>query len=190
MLSCAPCRYVSHEIRTPMNILSMGIDLIENDLKAGKILATTVMTVEEMKGTTRAVLRILNDLLLYEKMHSQEMVLEITLVSPIVFLYSIARPFQLHARQAGLDLRILNESSNDLEELRDIRISIDSNKLGQAVSNFISNVLFFCFLWVIKVYVGIKIYSTWFCCDRLHSSFKISASHEFPFAAHIICGIA
>ena len=128
-----------------MNILSMGIDLVENDLKAGKVLASTITTMDEMKGTTRAVLRILNDLLLYEKMHSHEMVLEFTIISPIAFLNAIVHPFHLQARRAGLDLRVLSPSSNDLEELRRIKISVDTNKLGQAIANFISNVMIFIY---------------------------------------------
>ena len=119
----------------------MGIDLVENDLKTGRILTSTLTTMEEMKGTTTVVLRILNDLLLYEKMHSHEMVLEFSKVAPIPFLNTIVSPFYLQARRSGVDLRVLSPDSNDLEQLRRIRISIDTNKLGQAIANFVSNVM-------------------------------------------------
>jgi signal transduction histidine kinase len=126
-----------------MNILSMGIDLVETDLKENSITALTVTTVEEIKSTTKSVLRILNDLLLYEKLHSGEMELEKTPCCPVHFLVDVLRPFSLQARQAAVELTVLHPFKNNLDELDLVTVDIDVNKMGQAVSNFVSNAIKF-----------------------------------------------
>lgn len=136
-------RYVSHEIRTPMNILAMGLDLIEGDIKRRTINAATVDTLQEVKGTTRTVLRILNDLLLFEKLDSGEMELDKSVVSPVEFLKALLRPFGLQARQASIAFEVLSPVRNDLDELDRVVMDVDVVKLGQAVSNFVSNALKF-----------------------------------------------
>jgi signal transduction histidine kinase len=73
-------RYISHEIRTPLNTVSMGIELARKQLKEGNIQDTADILHDVEESCVTAV-KILNDILLYDKIEDGLMELEKSVIS-------------------------------------------------------------------------------------------------------------
>jgi signal transduction histidine kinase len=132
-------RYISHEIRTPVNIINIGIELIEKDVLANRINKDTIINVKDTRATVKNVLRILNDLLAFEKLASSEMQLDLKSVPLVDFVKNLISPFNIKARRGRVNLLAFDPDANDLEYLSSVRIRVDVSKFGQALANLISN---------------------------------------------------
>ena len=59
-------RYISHEVRTPLNIISLGLDLLEDELKeddSNELNADYVASVQQVQDSCRVAVGIMNDLI-------------------------------------------------------------------------------------------------------------------------------
>ena len=59
-------RYISHEVRTPLNIISLGLDLLEDELKeddSNELNVDYVASVQQVQDSCRVAVGIMNDLI-------------------------------------------------------------------------------------------------------------------------------
>jgi len=63
-------RYISHEIRTPLNTVSIGIELVMEQLRDGHSLQEIMGLIEDVKVSGETAGDILNSLLDYDKIES------------------------------------------------------------------------------------------------------------------------
>ena len=138
-------RYISHEMRTPINIASVGLLMHEKYLQENGFLDDdSSELLGDIKSAVVIALDTLNDVLNYEKLYSNLMVLERTIEKPIEFILSAIRIFQVTAQNNGVNLILPTETDGaQLEFLKDKRFSVDVCKMGQVLRNFISNALKF-----------------------------------------------
>ena len=124
---------MSHEIRTPMNgVLVMAELLASSDLPVRQRRYAEVIA---RSGT--ALLAIINDILDFAKVEAGKLDLERVPVSPAEVADTVIMLFAERARAAGLDLAA--EIAPDVPRA----ILGDPVRLGQVVSNFVSNALKF-----------------------------------------------
>jgi signal transduction histidine kinase/ActR/RegA family two-component response regulator len=133
-------RYISHEIRTPLNVSTVGVAIMEDILKSRDMLSGEVSEIlEQTKQALTISTEILNDMLTFEKLNANAMVLEQTLERPVDFVLSAAGLFEFQARDKGVRLQLPLSSSH----LRDTFIFVDTYKMSQVVRNLVSNALKF-----------------------------------------------
>jgi signal transduction histidine kinase len=133
-------RYISHEIRTPLNVSTVGVAILDDFLQSKKLVHGDIgEIVEQTKQALTISTEILNDMLTFEKLSANAMVLEQTLEPPIAFLHAAAGLFEFQARSKGVNLHlpVLDPA------LGDSFIFIDTYKMSQVIRNLISNALKF-----------------------------------------------
>ena len=100
-------RYVSHEIRTPLNIALLGLsyltDLISNkDVGAhtGNQFCTTqcLPVIQDIEVACNEAVDVLNDLLTYDKLESDTLVLDRSDVSVVALVEEVVRAFRVQVR--------------------------------------------------------------------------------------------
>ncbi|MGT2481868.1 ATP-binding protein [Methylobacterium oryzae CBMB20] len=124
---------MSHEIRTPMNgVLVMAELLAGSDLPARQRRYAEVIA-----RSGRSLLAIINDILDFAKVEAGKLELERVPVSPAELADTAVTLFAERARAAGLDLAA--EVGPEVPRA----ILGDPVRLGQVVSNFVSNALKF-----------------------------------------------
>lgn len=129
-------RYVSHEIRTPLNIVNMGLNLLNKTINSFGNEEARELISDMQKSSTVAV-EILNDLLTYEKIESNLLVLELKEVHIYEIIYNTVQFFRIQAQSSNIEL------SYQLSLLRGIYVMADSSKLTQVIRNLLSNALKF-----------------------------------------------
>lgn len=106
-------------------------------------------------SSTSTAIRILNDLLNYDKIKSTGLQLDVELFDPWSMIQSVAGGFQVQAREKGVNLRldlelvdndfhaIGNDGNNYQELMESLVVNGDRLKLEQVARNLISNALKF-----------------------------------------------
>ena len=136
-------RSVSHEIRTPLNIVLMGLKLLKVEISREDFNEEPVSTlIEDIESSCDISIRILSDLLDYEKLESGIMDIEKSEMILWPFVLDVIKPFRIQARQLGVELICWNHEEA-LAELGSCTIEGDKHKLGQIIRNFVSNALKF-----------------------------------------------
>ncbi|WP_457108263.1 ATP-binding protein [Methylobacterium sp. P5_C11] len=124
---------MSHEIRTPMNgVLVMAELLASSDLPVRQRRYAEVIA-----RSGKSLLAIINDILDFAKIEAGKLDLESVPVNPAEIADTVVTLFAERARSAGLDL------AADLAPAVPRLILGDPVRLGQVVSNFVSNALKF-----------------------------------------------
>ena len=134
-------RYISHEIRTPLNIVVLGLGVVNKKLIKlfhNDTSNECIKTIEETQASCAIAVSILNDMLLYDKVESGALKLDILNVSPWSLLKDAVQPFflQAHAVDVVLMLQMTTPHFN-------CTIQVDSHKLHQVIGNLVSNALKF-----------------------------------------------
>lgn len=148
-------RYVSHEIRTPLNIVSMGLQLLSTGLASpgGPDLSVLGDIVGDMQKSSREAVKILDQLLMYEKIDGNLFILNSTNVSVLAFLARNVRSFEVQAAAERKELKMAVDDprlERVLESLVEEGLStcspfmlVDDFRLSQVLRNFVSNGLKF-----------------------------------------------
>ena len=90
-------RYVSHEIRTPLNTISLGLRLLSRHIKS-KSYQLSLTCVKEIELSTQIALDVVNDMLICDKIQSQNLVLEKVFVKPLEFCRDAVKPMLIQVR--------------------------------------------------------------------------------------------
>ena len=79
-------RYISHEIRNPLNVVSLGLEVVENDLKHHGDSHVRLEVIQDTKHSCDIALCSLNDMLTADKIQSGFLALEKKSVSFYTFI--------------------------------------------------------------------------------------------------------
>lgn len=141
-------RYISHEIRTPLNTVFLGLEFVTSALKkiptqrGDNSVQPVIDTVDDIYSSCEIAMSILNDLLTFDKMEGGKMNLELEYVNCCDYMGSLAKPFNVNARDKQIAFSInLEDVSSDFE--KNAYVKVDHSKMGQVVRNLISNALKF-----------------------------------------------
>ena len=87
-------RYISHEIRTPLNTTFLGMNVLKKELKAEfkNKPHRCFKTLQETQVSCDIAVSILNDMLLYDKVESGLLKLELESISPWSFFKAAVEP--------------------------------------------------------------------------------------------------
>ena len=88
-------RYISHEIRTPLNTVGMGLQVLKEELTVCGAHADVLRTVTNIENCCEIAVDILNDLLVFDKLDSGILKLELERLNVFDFLTETIHPFFL-----------------------------------------------------------------------------------------------
>jgi signal transduction histidine kinase len=99
-------RYISHEIRTPLNAVSLGLQVLEKDLRGSLQEADKdrLETLVDASSACAAAIGILSDLLNYDKIEGGKMTLELKQVPAFDIISKALSLFAGQARHKGVEL--------------------------------------------------------------------------------------
>jgi PAS domain S-box-containing protein len=124
---------VSHEIRNPMNAILVTTDLlVETELTAKQ-----TEYLHMMKTSAHSLLRVINDLLDFSKIEAGKLTLDAIPFNLDDRFGRVLKPQALRAHQKGLELACALDP-----KVPDILIG-DPNRLGQIITNLVSNAVKF-----------------------------------------------
>jgi signal transduction histidine kinase len=163
-------RYMGHEMRSPLNVIMSGLKLLQTDvskLQSPEERAGLMDTVASMQQESDDLLKILNDLLLLEKMESAAFSIEEKMV-PCADLLATVEKYGVAAREKGIDFSVqclvgqqpvetaaamVEEGQIDIEhggaeEIKEpdptaLSLCVDELKIGQVLRNLVTNAIKF-----------------------------------------------
>ena len=150
-------RYVSHEIRTPLNTTFLGLEFINSSLEQlsgrpffkgnrailpglAREITPILDTVGDIRSSCEIALGILNELLMFDKMATGKMNLDLEEINARDYFSTVTQPFHVNARQSEVAFTMDCEMGVPWKHAT---IEVDVNKMGQVVRNLISNALKF-----------------------------------------------
>ena len=88
-------RYISHEVRTPLNTAIMGLHVLAEEMNRNKYINhDTLDTLNDIKNACDVSVNVLNELLIFDKLESGNLMLEMTRFPVMPFIEEVVRPFQ------------------------------------------------------------------------------------------------
>eukprot|EP00607_Mallomonas_marina_P010339 CAMPEP_0182422232 /NCGR_PEP_ID=MMETSP1167-20130531/7852_1 /TAXON_ID=2988 /ORGANISM="Mallomonas Sp, Strain CCMP3275" /LENGTH=769 /DNA_ID=CAMNT_0024600093 /DNA_START=268 /DNA_END=2577 /DNA_ORIENTATION=- len=133
-------RYISHEIRTPLNTVKMGLEVLKQDIIVQKTPRELIRTMDDIKQSCAAALEVVNDFLLFDKIVSSKLELELNPLNIVKLVNTSVQPFFIQARRCRTTLSIVNEIGDSKFVGH---ILGDKHKLTQVLRNMLSNALKF-----------------------------------------------
>jgi signal transduction histidine kinase len=92
-------RYISQEIRTPLNTVKMGLEVLKQDIedtRSKKHNDTSYLrTVKDIRDSCDAALEVVNDFLLFDKIVSNKLSLDICPLELIDLVKTVTKTFQI-----------------------------------------------------------------------------------------------
>ena len=86
-------RLASHEMRTPLNAVTMGLELLEEELEELGACDKIHGTLRDVKASCKASVDVLNELLLFEKMEAGITKMETAMVQALSVFQAAIEPF-------------------------------------------------------------------------------------------------
>lgn len=140
-------RYISHEIRTPLNTVSVGLDYMNVEVDTLQaVVGTEKMRNlrESLSGIVehcRSALRILDDLLTFDKLEGGKLVVEFENLHPLEYLVDAWRYFAVQAQQKNIQYTF--PEIVDFPWASTFVVRVDKYKFANALRNLISNAIKF-----------------------------------------------
>ena len=137
--------HISHEIRTPMNTIICGLKYLHN-----KLIKTNVNNDEkeyiqilnEIILSGDDAVEVLNEMLTYDKIENNSLLLDLTTFPLCIFLDRIIYPFNIQAKESDIELKVIY--SEEIITLNyELCLYADRSKITQVIRNLISNSLKF-----------------------------------------------
>jgi signal transduction histidine kinase len=101
-------------------------------------------TTSLIKGSCTVALETLNDMLTFDKIDENKLVLELEPVNPYNLVNEVMKPFQINAKDAGVSLSLqCAEAENNFIDSSDRDVNVDKFKINQVLRNLLSNALKF-----------------------------------------------
>lgn len=123
---------ISHDIKTPLTIINAYLDAIRDGLCPD--MDAVVEYTEVMKANTDKMTRLVEDLLLHALKELGQISVNLTEQYSQTIFQSIIKPIAHHIRTTGV---LFNEP----QQIPNVLIHVDANRLEQVISNLISNAL-------------------------------------------------
>jgi CheY-like chemotaxis protein len=129
-------RHISHEIRTPLNIVASGLELL---LKFRESLTAEMLDIVfDVKQACGVAIETLNEVLTYEKVDGNLLVLEKGPEDILLLLQSVFRMFQVQAKALNISMAL--DIGSDISS---VIVNVDAPKIAQVIRNLMSNALKF-----------------------------------------------
>ena len=156
-------RYISHEMRTPLNAAHLGLKILEKSLNSyeGPRQVEHLELVREVGTACEMAVTILNDLLNYDKLEDETLIIEPSKVVASDYILQSITIFARQAQDKGVAIlfdidesfyqelagkkfqrEIRRGNINEYLHLDD-RINVDVHKMNQVIRNVISNAIKF-----------------------------------------------
>ena len=136
-------RYISHEIRTPLNTTFLGLEFVNTSLdqlsgrpffKGNRAILpglkreiTPILeTVGDIRSSCEIALSILNELLMFDKITTGKMNLDLEQINARQYISSVIQPFHVNARQSDVAFTMDCEMGVPWKHLS---IEVDVNKV-------------------------------------------------------------
>jgi signal transduction histidine kinase len=127
-----------------LTIFVQLLDDLLNIFNQSKNLTDSILeTACLVKDSCNVALETLNDMLTFDKIDENMLVVEISDVDPLQMVTESVKPFQINARDAGVQLSILNRMDIPEETDTTFLIKADRFKINQVLRNLLSNGLKF-----------------------------------------------
>ena len=98
-------KFVSHELRSPLNVVSINSELLTVKLKTNALLSNLVKEdITEIKESCNRCIEVLDNLMLYEKIESNSLELQLKIYQPNRLLSALLKPYQSQAVKMKLHL--------------------------------------------------------------------------------------
>jgi signal transduction histidine kinase/CheY-like chemotaxis protein len=142
-------RFISHEIRTPLNTVSVGLQLIFENLVAqqgGEALADDMLELTtDVQSSTAIAVSVLNDLLNFDKLEAGELEIAHEPVYIWDAIYMVVKSFKIPANQKKICIDLSFQNSVNGEDLNPKQLLLmgDKFKLCHIIRNMLSNALKF-----------------------------------------------
>ena len=105
-------RYVAHEVRTPLNVVILGLKVLVRLLDSGAHRDECMRTINEIAFSSSEAVNILNDMLLYDKIESNVMKLELEDLEIWDLVVETTTPFRLQVRLVFVQFSQLNSDKH------------------------------------------------------------------------------
>ena len=126
---------VSHELRTPLTIIKESVGILNDEILGP--LNTQQKDFLKIAGTNADRLaRLINEVLDFQKLDSNQMTMHLTKNNINQLVNDVGKGFSLEAKNKGLELSVELEDGLPL-------IFLDTDKIVQVLTNFVSNALKF-----------------------------------------------
>ena len=86
-------RYISHEIRTRLNTVTMGLELLPEELSSYSISPEIIGYVNESSIACDNAIEVLNDLLTLDKLENNTLLLEMAELDAVTLIQQTIQPF-------------------------------------------------------------------------------------------------
>jgi signal transduction histidine kinase len=139
-------RYISHEVRSPLSTTSLGLDFLIDILQAahaagagGELNREELLELaQDCKTTCDTAIQTLSDLLLYDKIESKMLQLELHAVAGHTLLETCLKPLEKHIKLSGIHSVVLLD-----DMVAHTEMIVDKLKIEQVMRNFVSNAVKF-----------------------------------------------
>lgn len=134
-------RYMSHELRTPMSVLSLGLELLSSQIESGESKERLQNTIKELEACCKESTSILDDLLLYEKLHRNKYPAEFEDKHVVSFLCATMEPSLRSIRDAQVVFKMLDSPKTSLEALHQKDICVDKKLFASQLMKVLGHIL-------------------------------------------------
>lgn len=149
-------KVISHEIRTPMNVVCIGLNLLEDEIRMLTVDEKSIANIEEclqlvddMQESSDAAVHILDDLINYDKVESNTLLIERNPINIFQLIQKAVKPAIVQAKHAGikviLDIKLMEdcETEDQKKEVNSLYVFGDDVKLAQVIRTIVSNAIKF-----------------------------------------------
>ncbi|MGJ8667658.1 MAG: 7TM diverse intracellular signaling domain-containing protein [Patiriisocius sp.] len=152
---------LSHELRTPINAI---LGVVDDQLFRNKYTTDQKESFDIIKHASISLLSNVNDIIDFEHIEKNELILRPSNFNPILLLNQISANWELEARKKGLEYSI--EYDTEIPQL----VHGDAERFGQIINNLLSNAVKFTHEGFIKFELKCKMQAKEICLF----SFKIT----------------
>lgn len=140
-------RFVSHEIRTPLNTLVLGLNLLQETVRAKvqeeAVKASVGEFVQDLRESCNEAVMVLNDLLQYDTIETKAMRLDLRPIQIWTLLERTVNSSRSSAKDKGISLEVALVDESEVTELSQLGVNGDPFRLSQVINNIITNSLKF-----------------------------------------------
>jgi signal transduction histidine kinase len=106
--------------------------MLQNELEEEAADAHTLNSITEIRESVQLAIEILNEMLLYDKLSTGKLELELKFTNIPRLVRRSAVSFKLAAAKKAIGLYVL-DNEMDLDSLQDLRVQCDVNKISQVI---------------------------------------------------------
>eukprot|EP01042_Synura_sphagnicola_P000673 gene673-747_t len=99
-------RYISHEMRTPLNAATLGLKLLQENVSMSLEDEEKLETIRDIKESCDIAVNTLNELLMFDKLESGVLKLELEKCVPLDLIRNSVKPFHTQSRSSSMSTSV------------------------------------------------------------------------------------